>query len=61
MAEIVGFNKMLLQPHCETLEMMVHDLFSRSGRAEQVTFWTGLRLMIPDGTPVVDRAVYRNL
>ncbi len=40
MAEIVGFNKTLLQPRRETLEMVVRDLFPRGGHVEQATFWT---------------------
>ena len=61
MAEIVGFNKELLQPRRETLEMVVRDLFPRGGHVEQATFWTGLRPMTPDGTPVVGRTAYKNL
>ncbi len=61
MAEIVGFNKALLQPRRETLEMVVRDLFPRGGHVEQATFWTGLRPMTPDGTPVVGRTAYKNL
>lgn len=61
MAEIVGFNKALLQQRRETLEMVVRDLFPRGGHVEQATFWTGLRPMTPDGTPVVGRTAYKNL
>jgi D-amino-acid dehydrogenase len=61
MAEIVGFNKALLQPRRETLEMVVRDLFPRGGHVEQATFWTGLRPMTPDGTPVVGRTAFKNL
>lgn len=61
MAEIVGFNKALLQPRRETTEMVVRDLFPRGGHVEQATFWTGLRPMTPDGTPVVGRTAYKNL
>jgi len=61
MAEIVGFNTELLQPRRETLEMVVRDLFPRGGRVEEATFWTGLRPMTPDGTPVVGRTPFKNL
>ncbi|WP_297204051.1 D-amino acid dehydrogenase [uncultured Pluralibacter sp.] len=61
MAEIVGFNKALLKPRRETLEMVVRDLFPRGGFVEQATFWTGLRPMTPDGTPIVGRTPYKNL
>lgn len=61
MAEIVGFNTELLKPRRETLEMVVGDLFPRGGFIEQATFWTGLRPMTPDGTPIVGRTPYKNL
>ncbi|MGF6563545.1 D-amino acid dehydrogenase [Kosakonia cowanii] len=61
MAEIVGFNTELLQPRRETLEMVVRDLFPRGGHVEDATFWTGLRPMTPDGTPVVGRTPFKNL
>ena len=58
---IVGFNTELLQPRRETLEMVVRDLYPRGGHVEQATFWTGLRPMTPDGTPVVGRTRFKNL
>lgn len=61
MAEIVGFNTALLQPRRETLEMVVRDLYPRGGHIEQATFWTGLRPMTPDGTPIIGRTPYKNL
>ena len=61
MAEIVGFNTELLQPRRETLEMVVRDLYPRGGHVEQATFWTGLRPMTPDGTPIVGRTPFKNL
>jgi len=61
MAEIVGFDTALRQPRRDTLEMVVRDLFPRGGDVEQATFWTGLRPMTPDGTPIVGRTPFRNL
>ncbi|ROP62376.1 D-amino acid dehydrogenase small subunit [Enterobacter sp. BIGb0383] len=61
MAEIVGFDTALRQPRRETLEMVVRDLFPRGGHVEQATFWTGLRPMTPDGTPIVGRTAFSNL
>ncbi|MBS4161247.1 D-amino acid dehydrogenase, partial [Klebsiella pneumoniae] len=61
MAEIVGFNTELLQPRRETLEMVVRDLYPRGGHVDQAAFWTGLRPMTPDGTPVVGRTRFKNL
>lgn len=61
MAEIVGYNKELLAPRRETLEMVVRDLYPRGGHVEQAVFWTGLRPMTPDGTPIVGRTAFKNL
>jgi D-amino-acid dehydrogenase len=61
MAEIVGFDKNLRQARRETLEMCVNDLFPGGGDTTQASFWTGLRPMTPDGTPVVGRTPVPNL
>jgi D-amino-acid dehydrogenase len=61
MAEIVGFDKNLRQARRETLEMCVNDLFPGGGDTSQASFWTGLRPMTPDGTPVVGRTPVSNL
>ncbi|PKH26884.1 D-amino acid dehydrogenase small subunit [Enterobacterales bacterium CwR94] len=61
MAEIVGFNKQLLPARRETLEMVVGDLFPRGGDSTKAQFWTGLRPMTPDGTPIVGRTPLKNL
>ncbi|WP_179402598.1 D-amino acid dehydrogenase [Burkholderia guangdongensis] len=61
MAEIVGFNKELRQARRETLEMCVNDLFPGGGDTSKATFWTGLRPMTPDGTPIVGRTPVSNL
>ncbi|WDD93394.1 D-amino acid dehydrogenase [Burkholderia sp. FERM BP-3421] len=61
MAEIVGFDRRLLEARRETLEMCVNDLFPGGGDTSKATFWTGLRPMTPDGTPVVGRTPVSNL
>lgn len=61
MAEIVGFNTRLLPARRQTLEMVIGDLFPQGGSIEQATFWSGLRPMTPDGTPVVGRTPLKNL
>jgi D-amino-acid dehydrogenase len=61
MAEIAGFN-MDLKPHRRaTLEMVVNDLFPYGGDTSKATFWTGLRPMTPDGTPIVGSTHLANL
>jgi D-amino-acid dehydrogenase len=60
-AELAGFNLKLRGPRRETLAHSVGDLFPRGGDLAQARFWTGLRPMTPDGTPVVGPTRYRNL
>ncbi|MGQ7936877.1 D-amino acid dehydrogenase [Paraburkholderia sp. D1E] len=61
MAEIVGFDKSLREARRETLELCVNDLFPGGGDTSKATFWTGLRPMTPDGTPIVGRTPVSNL
>ncbi|MFM0736686.1 D-amino acid dehydrogenase [Paraburkholderia xenovorans] len=61
MAEIVGFDKSLRQARRETLELCVNDLFPGGGDTSKASFWTGLRPMTPDGTPIVGRTPVSNL
>ncbi|MDX4944945.1 D-amino acid dehydrogenase [Providencia manganoxydans] len=61
MAEVVGFNLNILKKRCETLKMVVQDLYQGGGDIDQATFWTGLRPMTPDGTPIVGSTAYTNL
>ena len=61
MAEIVGFDRKLHNARRETLEMCVNDLFPGASDTEDATFWTGLRPMTPDGTPIVGRTPVANL
>lgn len=61
MAEIVGFSKALLPARRKTLEMVFKDLYPIGGNVEDATFWTGLRPMTPDGTPIIGRTQISNL
>ncbi|MFT4070197.1 D-amino acid dehydrogenase [Paraburkholderia sp.] len=61
MAEIVGFDKSLRNARRATLELCVNDLFPGGGDTSKATFWTGLRPMTPDGTPIVGRTPVANL
>lgn len=60
MAELSGFNLDLNPRRRETLEKVVTDLFP-GGDLRQATFWTGLRPMTPDSTPVVGPTHLNNL
>jgi D-amino-acid dehydrogenase len=61
MAEIAGFNTRLDARGRATLEMVVNDLFPGAGDTARSSFWSGLRPMTPDGTPIVGRTGVRNL
>jgi len=61
MAEVAGFDLRLNPRRRETLQKVVTDLFPKGGDARAATFWTGLRPMTPDGTPVVGATRHRNL
>jgi D-amino-acid dehydrogenase len=60
-AEITGYNLNLRADRRATLEFSVSDLFPAGGDVSKAEFWTGLRPMTPDGTPVVGPTPYRNL
>ena len=60
-AELAGFSQRLRGPRRATLEHSVMDLFPQGSDVRQASFWTGLRPMTPDGTPVVGPTRYRNL
>jgi D-amino-acid dehydrogenase len=60
-AELAGFSLRLRKPRRETLAHSVADLFPRGGDLAAASFWTGLRPMTPDGTPVVGPTRYANL
>lgn len=60
MAELSGFDLSLKQSRRETLEMVVSGLFN-GGDLPNATFWTGLRPMTPDGTPIIGKTKFDNL
>lgn len=53
MAELAGFDRSLRPHRRATLEKVVNELFPGCAQLEDAKFWTGLRPMTPDGTPVV--------
>jgi D-amino-acid dehydrogenase len=60
-AELSGYNHRLNEARRTTLELSVRSLFPNAGDFGNVSFWTGLRPMTPDGTPIIGRSRYRNL
>jgi len=53
MAELSGFNDRLTPKRRQTLELSLHSLFPGAAGRDNVKFWTGLRPMTPDSTPIV--------
>jgi D-amino-acid dehydrogenase len=60
-AQLSGFDLELNEGRRRTLEFVVSDLFPRGGDVARATFWTGLRPMTPDGTPIVGPTRLSNL
>ena len=60
MAEISGYNNRLEPARRRTLEHSVSDLFP-GGDLSQATFWSGLRPMTPDGTPIIGPTAVQGL
>jgi D-amino-acid dehydrogenase len=61
MAQLSGYDLALVQRRRGTLEFVLTDLFPDGGDLAKTEFWTGLRPMTPDGTPVIGPTKLRNL
>ncbi|MGW8191425.1 D-amino acid dehydrogenase [Sphingomonas hankookensis] len=61
MAEISGFNNDLPEARRATLEYSLDSLFPGAGDTSRASFWSGLRPMTPDSTPVVGPTKFGNL
>ncbi|WP_151869311.1 FAD-dependent oxidoreductase, partial [Acinetobacter soli] len=60
MAELRCFNLCLNEDRRATLQMVTQDLFP-GGDMAQASFWTGLRPMTPDSTPIIGATRFKNL
>ena len=60
MAEVSGFTKDLPAARRATLDLSVSDLFP-GGDLKAATFWSGLRPMTPDSTPIIGGTRYDNV
>ncbi|AZQ83567.1 D-amino acid dehydrogenase [Colwellia sp. Arc7-635] len=60
-AELAGFNLDLSEKRKATIAMVVQDLFPQAGDISKAEFWTGLRPMTPDGTPIIGKTNITNL
>ncbi|MFB2531129.1 D-amino acid dehydrogenase [Paracoccus sp. p4-l81] len=61
MAEVAGYDLTLHERRRGALVHSVEDLFPGAGDQARATFWTGLRPMTPDGTPLVGPTRLGNL
>ena len=61
MAELSGYNGRLNPKRRETLAFCVNDLFPGAGDTAKASFWTGMRPMTPDSTPILGRSTFDNL
>lgn len=61
MAEISGYNNALPEARRATLEHSVGTLFPGSGDLSAASYWSGLRPMTPDSTPIIGTTRYPNL
>ncbi len=60
-AELAGYDLRLPEARRATLSHVVGDLFPQAGDLDRAEFWTGLRPMTPDGTPILGPTPYTNL
>ncbi|WP_342662544.1 D-amino acid dehydrogenase [Hahella ganghwensis] len=60
-AEICGYNLKMPADRQRNVNHSVSDLFPGAGDLSQASFWTGLRPMTPDGTPILGGSKFRNL
>lgn len=61
LAEIAGFDTTLNPRRRATLALSVNDLFGGAGDTDKAEFWSGLRPMTPDGTPIIGATPLANL
>lgn len=61
MAELSGYQIERPNVHRETLSMVANELFPNSGNTEQAEYWSGLRPMTPDSTPIIGATKFNNL
>ncbi len=61
MAELSGYHIQLSHKRRETLELVVSDLFPHGGNVAEASFWSGLRPMTPDSTPIIGGCGWSNL
>ena len=61
MAELSGYEIRLPQVHRETLMQVTNELFPGSGNLQEAEYWSGLRPVMPDSTPIIGATRFENL
>jgi D-amino-acid dehydrogenase len=61
MAELSGYNSDLSPHRKDTLAFVVNQLFPGAGDTVRASFWTGMRPMTPDSTPIIGVSKLPNL
>lgn len=60
-AELASYDLSLLEKRRATISMVVRDVFPEGGDVARAEFWTGLRPMTPDSTPIIGATRIDNL
>ncbi|TFH88209.1 D-amino acid dehydrogenase [Billgrantia azerbaijanica] len=60
-AELAAYSLELLEQRRATISMVVRDVFPEGGDVANAEFWTGLRPMTPDSTPIIGATRIDNL
>lgn len=60
-AELTGFDLSIPEKRTSTIDLVVKDLFPKAGDLSKAEYWTGLRPMTPDGTPIIGATPIKNL
>ncbi|MDX1467031.1 MAG: FAD-dependent oxidoreductase, partial [Halomonas sp.] len=60
-AELASYDLSLLEKRRATIAMVVRDVFPEGGDVGRAEFWTGLRPMTPDSTPIIGATRVDNL
>ncbi len=60
-AELAAYDLRLLEKRRATISMVIRDVFPEGGDVDKAEFWTGLRPMTPDSTPIIGATQYANL
>lgn len=60
-AELTGYNTELPKSRQANVDFVLKDLFGGAGDMSKADYWTGLRPMTPDGTPILGASGIDNL